>query len=120
MSLAPCLQETKLQFIILLPFFNVVVGTNLPSEINESFALFDNNTVCRWVAPSVYTEEAFPFDPDGLVFPQRSGQGEGRCPTHWRLKMKRDRRCRCCRISVATVPPLPESHCKYADHVRQS
>lgn len=57
-SLAPCLQETKLQFIILLPFFHV------PSEINESFALFDNNSVCRWVAPSVYTEEAFPCYPD--------------------------------------------------------
>lgn len=63
-SLAPCLQETKLQFIILLPFFHVVVGANVPSEINESFALFDNNSVCRWAAPSVYTEEAFPFYPD--------------------------------------------------------
>lgn len=38
-----------------------------------------------------------------------SGQGEGRCPTHWRLKMRRDRRCRCCRISVATVSPPRES-----------
>lgn len=62
-------------------------------------------------------KKLFPFITD-LMFSSVSGQGEGRCPTHLPLKIRRDRWCRCRRISVAIVSP--ENLCKYADHVRQS
>lgn len=75
--MALCLQEMRHKFIILLPFFNMSVGRNLPSKINESFASFHNNCVMLGFYHQFTQKKRFLFIPMtdlSVCLPQRAGR----------------------------------------------